>query len=73
MKAPDYRWCDEEALFFNSIKNKSLWVDSFFMYAIIWAFGSILNKESKQEFDHWLKKCFEKREKEIKQKEMAQF
>lgn len=43
------------------------------MYAIIWAFGSILNKESKQEFDLWLKKCFEKREKEIKQKEMEKF
>lgn len=44
MKPPDYRWCEDESLFEDSIRHKKLWVDSFFMLAIIWSFGSLLKE-----------------------------
>ena len=64
VKSPEYKWSEEEILFENSIRHKELWVDSFFIYAIIWAFGSILTEHAKVEFDRWIKKCFESQKKE---------
>ena len=65
IRPPEYRWCDDESLFENSIKHKQLWIDSFFIFALIWAFGSLLSSEGKTMFDKWLKGCFDQREKDI--------
>lgn len=62
IKVPDYKWCEEEITFENSVRYKALWVDSLFILAIIWTFGSIMTDEAKPEFDKWLKKQFEDRE-----------
>ena len=62
VRPPDYRWCDEEPIFEASISQKQLWIDSFFIYSLIWAFGSILTHRARQDFDRWLKKQFEKKE-----------
>ena len=56
IKVPDYRWVEEEAAFENSIRNKDLWIDSMFIQALIWTFGSIMTVETKADFDKWLKK-----------------
>ena len=61
LRPPDYRWVDEEATFENSVQHKELFVDSCFLYALIWTFGSVLTQEVKYEFDTWLKSCFETR------------
>ena len=58
MKVPDYKWCEEDTLFEHSIRNKDLWVDSLFIFAIIWTFGSVMTDETKPLFDFWLKKQF---------------
>ena len=52
-------------MFESSIKHKQLWIDSFFIFALIWAFGSLLSSEGKILFDKWLKGCFDQREKDI--------
>ena len=65
IRPPEYRWCDDDLLFESSIKYKQLWIDSFFIFALIWAFGSLLNSEGKTVFDKWLKGCFDQREKDI--------
>ena len=71
VRPPDYRWCDEEAALENSLRHKQLWVDSFFVYALVWGFGSLLTPEAKFDFDRWLKKCFDQKDidREARQKE----
>lgn len=54
IRPPEYRWCDEETPFENSIRFKQLMVDSFFMYSLIWAFGSFLTRDAKVEFNVWI-------------------
>ena len=44
IRPPDYRWCEDEQQFENSIRFKKLWVDSFFVLAVIWSVGSLLNE-----------------------------
>lgn len=51
-------------MFENSLKHMQLWVDSFFLYAMIWAFGSMLTYEGRNLFDKWLQGCFEQRERD---------
>lgn len=68
IRPPDYNWCDEEPIFEQSIANKQLWVDSFFLYALVWAFGSILTNKAKYEFDRWLKQIFTKKEADLIEK-----
>ena len=55
VKVPDYKWSEDDKSFENSIRYKNLWVDSLFIYALVWSFGSILTDKAKQEFDRWLK------------------
>lgn len=44
VRPPEYRWSEDDLLLENSIKHKELWVDSFFIFALIWAFGALLTK-----------------------------
>ena len=44
------------------------WVDSMFLYSLIWAFGSILTEEAKKEFEAHLRKVFH--EKKLKDKDL---
>ena len=69
VKSPEYKWTEDEALFESSIRFKKLWIDSFFIYALIWAFGSILTDAAKNDFNKWLLKCFEQRELELERLE----
>ena len=62
VKPPDYRWAEEDNLFEDSLKYKKLWIDSFFVYALVWAFGSLLTLESKNEFDKYIKSVFATRD-----------
>ena len=55
-------------MFEASIKGLATWVDSFFIYAMIWAFGSILTDEAKKEFDIHFKKIFANKEAKEKTK-----
>ena len=59
IKAPDYKWADDETMLENSVKYKEYWVDHFFLCALIWTFGSIFNEATKVEFEKWLKRIFE--------------
>ena len=43
-------------MFESSIRFKNKWIDSFFIYSLIWAFGSVLTEPAKREFSNWLKK-----------------
>ena len=47
IKVPNYSWAEDDFAFENSLRHKKLWVDSLFIYALEWAFGSILKTEAK--------------------------
>ena len=52
------KFADLEKSFEASITNMSHWMDCFFIYSMIWAFGSILTDEAKIEFDIHIKTIF---------------
>lgn len=54
VRPPEHTFVEVEALFEASLKNKNLWIDSFFLYSMVWAFGSLLNDAGRREFNSWL-------------------
>ena len=48
VKPPEHNFIDSEADFESSIRNKNIWIDSFFTIALIWAFGSVLNEQGRK-------------------------
>ena len=62
MKTPNYNWVESETLIEFSIKFKDQWVDSFFIFALVWSFGSILNEDAKRQFDVWIRDEIKKNE-----------
>ena len=54
-KMPNQKFSESEQLFIDSIRFKTTWLHSFFLYAVIWAFGINLKEEYKGEFEEWLK------------------
>ena len=67
-KPPEVRFAEHEELFEASLKNMPLWIDSMFVYSLIWAFGSILTLDAKKEFDIHMRKIFhdkKKRDREL--------
>lgn len=43
IRPPEHTFVDNDVLFELSIKNKNYWIDAFFIYSLVWAFGSLLN------------------------------
>ena len=54
IRPPDHCFVENDLLFELSIKNKNFWIDSFFLYSLVWAFGSLLNEGGRKEFNVWL-------------------
>ena len=57
-RPPELAFAENEALFEASIKHMPKWLDSMFLYSMIWAFGSILTVEARAEFTTYLRKLF---------------
>ena len=65
VKPPEHRFADNgEPLFEASIRKKELWIDCFFIYSLIWAFGSVLTETAKKGFSNWLKKTIKEKDEE---------
>ena len=54
IRPPEHTFVDNDVLFELSIKNKNYWIDAFFLYSLVWAFGSLLNEQGRKEFNLWL-------------------
>ena len=54
VRQPEHKYFEADFTFEQSIRNKNLWVDSFFLYSLVWAFGSLLNEKARREFNTWL-------------------
>ena len=57
-RPPDLTFAENEVLFEASLKHMPKWLDSMFLYSMIWAFGSILTVEGRAEFSAYLRKAF---------------
>ena len=55
LKPPEVEWVEDEALLEKSIRHKKQWIDSFFIYSLIWSLGSMLKEQERKRFDTWLK------------------
>ena len=69
-RPPELRFAQTEELFEASLKHMPHWIDSMFIYSVIWAFGSILTEEAKKEFEIHIRKIFhdkKKRDKELEE------
>ena len=64
MRPPEHTFIENDFLFEQSVRHKNMWIDSFFLYSLIWAFGSILTDEARRHFNTWLHQV-------IKQKDSA--
>jgi hypothetical protein len=62
MKVPNYNWVESDTMIEQSIKHKDEWVDAFFIFALVWSFGSILNESAKKKFDLWIRDEIKKNE-----------
>ena len=62
IKPPDsgYHWSENQME--QSVLNKNEWIDSMFIFSLIWAFGSILTNDAKVEFNKWLMTCMNEKE-----------
>ena len=54
VRPPEHTFVEVEPLFEASLKSKNAWIDSFFLYSLVWAFGSLLNDAGRREFNAWL-------------------
>lgn len=54
IRPPEHSFVENDLLFELSIKNKNYWIDAFFLYSLVWAFGSILSEQGRREFNTWL-------------------
>jgi hypothetical protein len=52
---PKQTFADSDQGFIDSIRLKRYWIHSFFLFSVIWSFGSILKDEYKGEFEDWIK------------------
>ena len=57
-RPPELNFAENDTLFEASLKHMANWLDSMFLYSMIWAFGSILTDEAKAEFEAHLHKVF---------------
>lgn len=58
-KPPEHFFSESDQMFENSVRHKNYWIDSFFLCALIWAFGSLLNEQGRREFNTWLLKALD--------------
>ena len=45
---------ENDFFFEQSVRLKNYWIDCFFLYSMIWAFGSVLTCEARRQFNTWL-------------------
>ena len=45
---------ENDTTFEQSLLKKNAWIDSFFLYSLTWAFGSILTEKARKHFNTWL-------------------
>ena len=64
LRPPEHSFIENDFLFEQSVRHKNMWIDSFFLYSLTWAFGSILTEEARRHFNTWLHQV-------IKQKDSA--
>ena len=65
IKPSEHRFADNgEQMFEVATRCKAKWIDAFFLYSMIWAFGSILTENAKREFSNWLKKILKEKDDE---------
>ena len=64
MRPPEHTFIENDFLFEQSVRHKNMWIDSFFLYSLIWAFGSIVTDKARRHFNTWLHQV-------IKQKDSA--
>ena len=65
VKPSEHRFADNgEQMFEVATRCKGKWIDAFFLYSMIWAFGSILTENAKREFSNWLKKILKEKDDE---------
>ena len=61
LKPPENNFVENDFLFEQSVRNKNYWIDCFFLYSLIWAFGSILTDEARRHFNTWLHQVIEQK------------
>ena len=64
IRPSEFRFCELDHLVEQSIRSKDLWIDCFFVYALVWSFGSILKEEARAEFNDYVLETLREKEQE---------
>ena len=54
VKQPEHTFVDYESTFDESVRRKNIWIDCFFLYSLIWSFGSVMTEQARKYFNTWL-------------------
>ena len=71
IKPPEHSFLENDFTFEQSIKQRNKWIDCFFLYSLVWAFGSILNEKARHHFNTWLHEAIESKDKSRRDAEIA--